>query len=191
MSMLKVSRQDDQRVIKSILHRIADIPDGVTVCTADLGGNALKESTPLARGSDGLHHVIKTVEIVTNAAADATAYEVAKGHHFKVGDYFATDSCNGKKITNINKADSVKDTITLEATLGAAITAGTCAFQSAGANKVTKYKDDACIAGSNYDVSEGGNLWTDAWLFAVVRRGNAVVVNEVIEGVLSGVRYIV
>ena len=44
---LTIKRAKDNRVVKCILHRIADIPGGVTVKTANLGGTALFEGTPL------------------------------------------------------------------------------------------------------------------------------------------------
>lgn len=86
---LTIKRAKDNRVVKCILHRIADIPGGVTVKTANLGGTALFEGTPIGKGKDGVFEVCKTAQIVTKAEANATTYEVAKGHHFKVGDRFA------------------------------------------------------------------------------------------------------
>ena len=65
--MLQVKRQKDKRVIKSILHRIADVPGGVTINTSELGGKVLFEGTPIGPGSDGMYHVQKTALIVTTA----------------------------------------------------------------------------------------------------------------------------
>ena len=187
---LKIDRKKDNRVIKSVLHRVADIPGGVTINTSELGRKALLEGTPIGPGSDGMFHVQKTAQIVTAADATATVYEVGKGHHFKVGDNFATEECNGKVISAIDKSDSVKDKITLAATLGAAVTVGTCAFQSAGANKTLKHKANA-ITGTNHDVNDEDNLFTDAWLIAVVRKGNAPIVCGTIEANMKGIHYIV
>lgn len=119
--MLHIKRAKDNRVVKCIVHRIADIPGGVTVSVANLGGNDLFEGTPIGVGANGLFVVCKTAQIVAKAEATATQYEVAKGHHFKVGDRFATDACNGQKITNIDKSNPAKDVITLSATLGAVV----------------------------------------------------------------------
>lgn len=191
--MLKINRSADNRVIKAILHRIADIPGGVTVSAADLGGTTLKEGTPVAYlASDGMFHVCKTALILTDAANNATTYDVAKGHHFKVGDRFATEGANGQLITAIDKTTNAdKDVITVGTTLGVAITAAskTVAFQSAGADKVVKYPPTA-IVGQNLTV-EGSNIFADAWVAAVVRTGNAPAVNATIQGTLKGVHYIV
>lgn len=46
---MQIKRKKDNRVVKCILHRVADIPGGVTVETATLGGKALFEGTPLGK----------------------------------------------------------------------------------------------------------------------------------------------
>lgn len=45
---LRIDRKKDNRVVKCILHRVADIPGGVTVKVANLGGTGLFEEHPLA-----------------------------------------------------------------------------------------------------------------------------------------------
>ena len=186
---LTIKRAKDNRVVKCILHRIADIPGGVTVKTANLGGTALFEGTPIGKGKDGVFEVSKTAQIVTQAEANATTYEVAKGHHFKVGDRFATADCNGQTITAIDKSDATKDIITVGATLGAVVKAGTCAFESSGAKKTLKVVPVA-IAGSNEDVDANSNLFVSAWVHAVVREANAPIVNDAIKNGVKNVSYV-
>ena len=192
--MLKIERKSDGRVIKAILHRVADVPNGVTVSVADLGGAVLTEGTPLAYvAADGMYHVSKTALIVTDAANDATTYDVAKGHHFKVGDKFGTEGANGQAITAIDKTTNTdKDVITVGTTLGVAITAAssTVAFATAGVNKLVKYAPIA-LAGSNYDVVVSESLFCDAWVIAVVKTGNAPAVNATVTATLKGITYIV
>lgn len=191
---LKIERKADSRVIKAILHRVADIPGGVTVSTGDLGGAALLEGTPMGLHTDGMFHVTKTALIVTDAANNATSYEVAKGHHFKVGDIIATEGANGQTITAIDKTTHAdKDVITVGTTLGVAITAAskTVIFHAAATGgKVVKYPPTA-IAGSTYDVVASDNLFCDAWLMAVLRTGNAPAVNATLTGTMKGIIYIV
>ena len=186
---LKIDRKKDNRVMKCVLHRVADIPGGVTVTVADLGGSALFEGTPIGKGVNGLYQVSKTAKIITAATNVATTYEVAKGHHFKVGNRFATEACNGQVIAVIDKSDASKDTITVETTLGAAITAGTCAFESSGANKTVKVKPIA-FAGSNEDVEDRNNLFVSAWLIGVINAANAPIVNDTIKESLKCVIYV-
>ena len=147
------------------------------------------EGTPIGKGKDGVFEVCKTAQIVTQAEANATTYEVAKGHHFKVGDRFATDACNGQTITAIDKSDATKDIITVGTTLGAVVKAGTCAFESSGANKTLKVVPCA-IAGSNEDVEQGSNLFVSAWVHAVVRESNAPIVNAEIKASIACVSYV-
>jgi hypothetical protein len=186
---LKIERKKDNRVVKCVLHRVADIPGGVTVSVAGLGGSALFEGTPIGKGDNGLFNVCKTAQIVTDATNTATTYDVAKGHHFKTGDRFATEGANGQLIASIDKTDPVKDVITLETTLGVAITAGTCAFESKGANKTLKVTPIAFV-GSNEDVKAGDNLFVSAWVIGVVRESNAPIVNDTIKKELKDVVYV-
>lgn len=186
---LTIRRKADDRVLKSILHRTADIPGGVGVSVENLGGGALLEGTPLGKGKDGLFVVCKTAKLVTKATDNATTYEVAKGHHFQVGDRFAADTCSGQEITAINKKDTAKDVITVAATLGKALEAGTCAFESAGENAELKVTPVA-IAGSNEDVVGDDNLFVSAWVIGVVREENAPAVDTKIKSALKGIVYV-
>ena len=186
---LTIKRAKDNRVVKCILHRIADIPGGVTVKTANLGGTALFEGTPIGKGKDGVFEVCKTAQVITQADASAKTYEVAKGHHFKVGDRFATEDCDGQTITAIDKSNPAKDIITVGTTLGAVVKAGTCAFESSGANKTLKVIPVA-IAGSNEDVDANSNLFVSAWVHAVVRESNAPIVNDAIKNGVKNVSYV-
>lgn len=186
---LTIKRAKDNRVVKCILHRIADIPGGVTVSVANLGGSSLFEGTPIGKGKNGAFEVCKTAQVITEADAAAKTYEVAKGHHFKVGDRFATADCNGQTITAIDKSNPTKDIITVGTTLGAIVKVGTCAFESSGANKTLKVVPCA-IAGSNEDVEQGSNLFVSAWVHAVVRESNAPIVNAEIKASIACISYV-
>lgn len=187
---MQIKRKKDNRVVKCIFHRVADIPGGVTVETASLGGKALFEGTPLGKGNGGIYNVVKTAQIITTATATATAYEVAKGHHFKPGDRFSAADADGQVITSIDKSDPAKDTITLTATLGKEVAVGEVAFESAGANTTLKYQPIA-IAGSNEDVDpDGDNLWVDAWVIGVVNDSNAPATDAAIKSALKGIVYV-
>lgn len=186
---LKIDRKKDNRVVKCVLHRVADIPGGVTVSVAGLGGSALFEGTPIGKGANGMFEVCKTAQIITAAAVDAVTYEVAKGSHFKVGDYFAAETANGQAITAIDKTDPAKDVITVGTTLGAVIAADTCAFETTGANTTSKVTPSA-FAGSNEDVEANSNLFVSAWVMGVIRESNAPKVSDAIKTALKGVIYV-
>ena len=186
---MTIKRKKDNRVLKCILHRTADIPGGVGVSVANLGGSGLLEGTPIGKGHGGLLEVCTTAKVLTQAEASATTYEVAKGHHFKVGDRFAANDCDGQVISAIDRNDEAKDVITVQTTLGKVVKAGDCAFESKGANTTLKVTPIA-IAGSNEDVENGENLWVSAWVIGVVQEGNAPAVNETIKTALNGVVYV-
>lgn len=85
---LRIDRKKDERVVHACTHNLADIPNGVTVCSADLiPGGILREGTAIGKGEAGLYHVIKTAKVTEAANNSATAYKVEKGHHFKKGDF--------------------------------------------------------------------------------------------------------
>lgn len=275
---LHIERKTDERAVKAILHRIADIPDGVTVKVANLGGAVLYEGTPLCKGQDGLYEVVKTARVVT-AYTSGTSLEVAKGHHFVAGDIISPDGVNTATVTAIDKSNAVKDTLTLGASIGVAVAVGGCvalvtlakkeataagtAATSANSVKVAKghnlhvgdiiagkaaskfvgveitniaygstfdvvtvasnfsvaiaandviigvkavsnagstagnqqtyavpQPSAVAVAGSNEDVKAGENLFVSAWLFAVVREGNAPSVNDAIKSDLKGIIYV-
>lgn len=113
---LQIKKAKDNRVIKAIMHRIADIPGGVTVSDATLGGSVIYEGTPLIKGSNGLYIVKKTGKVVT-AYASGTSLEIAKGSHFKIGDKIANESATMyAAIVAIDKTSNAdKDIVTLAA----------------------------------------------------------------------------
>jgi hypothetical protein len=56
--MLTIERKKDERVIRAFTHKLADIPDGVTVSANDLAGKVLLEGTPIGgKDANGLYHV--------------------------------------------------------------------------------------------------------------------------------------
>lgn len=82
---LKIDRKQDKRVVHACTHMLADIPNGVTVCSSELvAGGILQEGTVLGGKDDaGLYHVVKTARLTEAATATTKAYKVAKGHHSK------------------------------------------------------------------------------------------------------------
>ena len=101
---LKIDRKQDKRVVHACTHMLADIPNGVTVCSSELvAGGILQEGTALGgKDAAGLYHVVKTARLTEDATANTKAYKVAKGHHFKVGDFIMLKvGAKAYKITSI------------------------------------------------------------------------------------------
>ena len=114
--MLRIDRKKDNRVIRAFTHKLADIPNGITVSAADLTQKVLHEGTPVGKDENGLYHVVKVAVLADNATNSATTYTVKKGHNFKVGDVLMLAS--GKAayaITAIatNSGDATKDDLTV------------------------------------------------------------------------------
>lgn len=186
---LTINRKQSNRQIKCLLHRTADIPGGVGVATSSLGGAILLEGTPIGKGDGNLYQVCKTAKVLAKAEASATTYEVAKGHHFLPGDYFATSDCAGQTIASIDKADPTKDVITLTASLGKVVKVGACAFEAKGNNKELKVSPIA-VTGSDQAVGNKDNLSVSAWVLGVVRESNAPATSEEIRSSLKGIAYV-
>lgn len=190
--MLRIKRQNDTRQVPCILHRIADIPGGVTVDIETLGGSILYEGTPIAVGADGKYNVCKTAKIVTEAANNATAYEVAKGHHFKVGQFLGTGTV-AYAITAIDKTAADKDVITVGTTLGVALAVGAVLYEATAASAdaaVAKNATPVAVVGSSYDVVANDNLMCEAFVMAVVKESASVPVLAAQKTALKSVIYI-
>ena len=141
---LRIDRKKDERVVHACTHNLADIPNGVTVCSADLiPGGILREGTAIGKGEAGLYHVIKTAKVTEAANNSATAYKVEKGHHFKKGDFVML------------KVGAKAYAITVGTTLGEAVNVGDAlvqaSAQSASTTSAFKYAPKALV-GDSYEV---------------------------------------
>lgn len=78
-----------------------------------------------------LAKVLKTAVLTENAADDATAYKVKKGHFMLVGENFgAVVGGAAYAITGIDTSNAAYDVITVGTTLGVALNAGDVCFKS-------------------------------------------------------------
>jgi hypothetical protein len=164
---MAIKRSKDTSVKKVIQHRIADKRGGVGVKTAELGGDYLFEGTPVGAVVNGQVSVLKFAKLVTAATNSTTAYEVEKGHHFKVGNVVLNaEGAKAYTITAIDKSNADKDVITLGTTLGVVIPVGgfliEAAAESATTTSAVKFAPKA-INGTNQKVLPNENLFTDIW----------------------------
>ena len=109
---------------------IEDVIGGGTIDRRDLrnalfNGKSLDELPPIVivvkDPETGLYHVLKTA--MASDAGNETTYKVSKNHLFCVGDFVTIGGAltgASDKITAIDKSHAEFDTITLEATIGAA-----------------------------------------------------------------------
>lgn len=193
--MLKIDRKKDNRVIRAFTHKLADIPNGITVSAADLTQKVLHEGTPVGKDENGLYHVVKVAVLSADATNTATAYTVKKGHNFKVGDVvmLATGS-KPYTITEIatNADDATSDDLTVDTTLGTAAKAGDSLYLAAKAGasgSAFKYAPVALV-GESYDVDELSNHIVNAWTIGQIRESNIPPIGAEVKAKLTGIQFI-
>lgn len=158
-----IERKQEETPATSILHKVADIPNGVTIKTTGLlAGTVIAEATPVYPDANGLYAALGTAKVVETAAANAVNYSVAKGHNFLVGQKIYKDDSTNVDISAINTSNVDKDVITVSATLGA---------KAIGA-KLTEGDAPSAIAitGEPHTVEIGKNVFASAWVIAVVNK---------------------
>lgn len=193
--MLKIDRKKDNRVIRAFTHKLADIPNGITVSAADLTQKVLHEGTPVGKDENGLYHVVKVAVLSADATNAETAYTVKKGHNFKVGDVvmLATGS-KAYTITEIatNADDATSDDLTVATTLGTAAKAGDSLYLAAKAGasgSAFKYAPVALV-GESYDVDELSNHIVNAWTIGQIRESNIPPIGAEVKAKLTGIQFI-
>jgi hypothetical protein len=163
--MLTIKRGKDKRIVHALLINLADLPDGVTLSSKDLvKGTPVMEGSVIGRDANGVGHLIKTAAVYAAAEASATSYQIAKGSHFKKGD-FVTLKIGGtaSAITAVDRdSSSLYDVITVEATLGSAQPGNVLKeAKAAGSKSEFKNKPEALLAES-YDVEGDTNIFVAA-----------------------------
>ena len=193
--MLRIDRKKDNRVIRAFTHKLADIPNGITVSAADLTQKVLHEGTPVGKDENGLYHVVKVAVLSADATNTATAYTVKKGHNFKVGDVvmLATGS-KAYTITGIatNASDATSDDLTVDTTLGTAAKAGDAIYNAAKAGdsgSAFKYEPIALV-GESYDVEALSNHIVNAWTIGQIRESNIPPIGAEVKAKLTGIQFI-
>ena len=193
--MLKIDRKKDNRVIRAFTHKVADIPNGITVSAADLTQKVLHEGTPVGKDENGLYHVVKVAVLSADATNTATAYTVKKGHNFKVGDVvmLATGS-KAYTITEIatNADDATSDDLTVDTTLGTAAKAGDSLYLAAeaGASGAAFKYAPVALVGESYDVGALSNHIVNAWTIGQIRESNIPPIGAEVKAKLTGIQFI-
>lgn len=193
--MLKIDRKKDNRVIRAFTHKLADIPNGITVSAADLTQKVLHEGTPVGKDENGLYHVVKVAVLSADATNTATAYTVKKGHNFKVGDVvmLATGS-KAYTITEIatNADDATSDDLTVDTTLGTDAKAGDSLYLAAeaGASGAAFKYAPVALVGESYDVDALSNHIVNAWTIGQIRESNIPPIGAEVKAKLTGIQFI-
>lgn len=178
MSMT-VTRRKDTRTQSVLMHKVADIRGGVSVNTAELGGDFLREGSVLSAPIDGICHVVKVAEVIAEVQASEKTFKVKKGHNFKVGDFVLIDeNAVAAKIAKIDNATSKEyDELTISEALGA-IPVGGAIAEAKEASTASEKKSELkylplSVTGTGKPVEKNTNLDVDAWLIGVTK-GNSL-----------------
>lgn len=188
------SQTTETRSVLVFDKKMEDIPGGATLAIADLAQASVAPGTPVGKDSNGLYHVVKTAKAQANAANNAVAYKVLKGHNFKVGDFLTTAA--GKKayaISAITTTNADYDTLTVGTTLGVAVTAGDVLIQAtAEAADDTSTQKYAAIGltGTYVEVVSGGNHLVDVIVRGTVREAAIVPIHADMKTAMSHIRFV-
>lgn len=194
MGFMRYQRKQDERVAHACINNLADIPNGVTVVVADLiPGVPLREGSIISPDEAGFYHLLKTAAVVEAATATATEYKVAKGHHFKVGDFvmFKTGA-KSYAITAIDTTSPTFDKFTVGTTLGAAIPVGGTLTQAKGESATVsafKYPPFAAC-GDSYPVEALTNTPVAAVTFGQFRAALCPPLSDDIKAALPTLKFI-
>lgn len=192
--MLKIDRKKDNRVIRAFTHKVADIPNGITVSADDLTQKVLHEGTPVGKDENGLYHVVKVAVLTDDATNSATTYTVKKGHNFKVGDVLMLAPGGAAyAITAIaTNSDGSKDDLTVDTTLGVAAKAGDSLYLAAeaGASGAAFKYAPVALVGESYDVDALSNHIVNAWTIGQIRESNIPPIGAEVKAKLTGIQFI-
>ena len=193
--MLRIDRKKGNRVIRAFTHKLADIPNGITVSADDLTQKVLHEGTPVGKDENGLYHVVKVAVLTDGATKSATTYTVKKGHNFKVGDVLMLAPGGAAyAITAIatNSGDGSKDDLTVGTTLGVAAKAGDSLYLAAeaGASGAAFKYAPVALVGESYDVDALSNHIVNAWTIGQIRESNIPPVGSAVKAKLPGMVFI-
>ena len=173
--MLKIDRKKDNRVIRAFTHKVADIPNGITVSADDLTQKVLHEGTPVGKDENGLYHVVKVAVLtgdVLMLAPGGAAYAITA---------IAT-----------NSGDGSKDDLTVGTTLGVAAKAGDSLYLAAeaGASGAAFKYAPVALVGESYDVDALSNHIVNAWTIGQIRESNIPPIGAEVKAKLTGIQFI-
>ena len=127
--MEDVRRSTEMQWMPHIVKELADLPAGGSVAISKLD-RSLRVVAPgavVAKGDDGLLVVMPSAVLQADATATDKVYKVKKYSQFQVGQFVTSGDAAGVKayaITKIDRTNSEYDSITVETSLGVALTAG-------------------------------------------------------------------
>ena len=175
MTVKKAADAQSASVFYSNKGKVADIPMGVSVSTAELvNGAILLDGTPVGAASSGIRKAVKMSLALAGSTASAIKVATAT-NHFKVGNQIMS-KVGGKSydITSITSSAGV-DTIVPSTAIDAPLSNGNYVYEGAAeaASNTSAFKvSPVAIIGTNTLVDTTTNLTVDAWVIAAVKKSS-------------------
>jgi hypothetical protein len=184
----------DVRKVNAFITKLEDIPGGGVIVASELTQSSVEEGTPVGVDSNGLYHVVKTAIVTEQAANDATAYKVGKGHNFKVGDFIASKTgAKAYAITSINTSETDYDTLNVGTTLGVIVAVNEVLIQAAGQSATTtsafKYPPVG-LTGTGFDIVASNNHTSDIVVRGSVKKDVIVPTGTFVQAALPLIRFV-
>lgn len=178
---MTVKRRKAGQTPRVLIHRGFDIRGGVSVSTAELGGDFLPEGAVVTKPENGICRVVKYAAVVADST-DSTV-KVGRGHNFKAGDKVLPKE--GAEALTVKSVAHGKDSDTLTLSAAPSVKKGGVLVEAdkAGAGAVMKYKPFA-VVGTGKAIAPGENVDTDAWVIGVTHGLPEAVVNE-LKGIVN------
>lgn len=185
---MTVKRVKDTRTPRVFMHKLADIRGGVSIKTAELGGDYIREGAVLsAPDESGICHIVKCAQVTADVASSGVDINVKKYHNFKVGDFVLAGTGGvAYAISSIDTSNKNYDVIKVATTLGAISKDSFIAEAAAKSTTNTgalKYTPIAEVGtGKSFDGTT--NVDTDAILVGVTK-GNPLPSFITLKGIIN------
>ena len=185
---MTVKRRKETKLPHVVQHRIADIRGGVSVASAELGGDYLKEGAIVSAPEDGVCHVVKFAVVYAAASSTDTEIAVAKYSNIAAGDYVMLDGGDTTVVVSAvdTSSSTLYDTLTLASALGEDLEAGAYIVGAASDGTAALAYTPFAVVGTGKPIVSGVNIDTDAWVFAVTRNNPLpTVIADELKGVIN------
>lgn len=175
MTVKKSADAQISSVFYSNKGKVADIPMGVSVSTAELvNGAILLDGTPVGAATSGIRKAVKMS--LALAGSTSTNIKVATAtNQFKVGDFLMSKVGGIAYAITVITSSAGVDTMTVGTAIDAPLSNGNYVYQAAAQAAATTSAflvSPVAIVGTNTLVDNTTNLTVDAWVIAAVKKSS-------------------
>ena len=145
---LKIDRKQDKRVVHACTHMLADIPNGVTVCSSELVAGGIfagrdgirrqRRCRALPRSKDRKAYRRRYRHYKSLQGGERTSFQSRRFYHVE-------GRRKGLQDTSINTSETLYDTINVGTTLGEAATAGAALYLPPLKARTLQARSSTCL----------------------------------------------